>query len=287
MKFFQIIVAGIYSVCATAYGADTISIQHGHPLSALAIELQERYGYAVTYEEAPFDTAKLQSTKLANGVSFLSIPPMSIVFQVPAMTVGATLPAALNRIPAGLPDVMLPLVADYLQADGAMFSVLFEGGYAHIVPVNQVVNGAAQPFQPILGTMVAMSVKGSSCSQALDSLLAQVNTARGVRVVRGIVPIGPLMGHICSLNVNNLPARDVLASILHQAGAGGGDPNLKARYSWALLHDPNTDKYFLSTSIIPSLNPTPIPPAAPPTVDAPAAAPNAPSRLSVPSGLQK
>jgi hypothetical protein len=284
MKLYQLATTGIYGICAVAYADDTIAIQHSHPLSALAIELQQRYSYAVTYEEAPVDTANMQTQRLPNGSSFISAPTISIVFQMPAVTVGEPVPAAVNRVPAGLPDVVLPLVAKYNQAgNGATFSALFEGGYAHIVPANRIMNGKAVPFQPILGTMVTMNVKASSCSDALDSLLAQVSAARGVRLVRGITPIGPLMQHECSLTVSSLPARNVLASILDQVGTGAGHPSPKTLYSWTLLYDPNTNKYFLSTSMIPDLNPKqalPAPPAAPATSTT---NPSAPSRMSVPA----
>lgn len=283
MKFCQVAIFGICSFCMTAYAADAIVVQHAHPLSALALELQQRYGYAVTYEEAPFDTAKLHSQQLANGRSFLSLPVVSMSFQMNGLAVGAPVAGVSNRVPAGLPDVVLPLLSGYHQADGGAFTALFEGGYAHIIPVNRIVNGTAQPFQAILGTAITLKVESSSCSAALDSLLAQVNSARGVQVVRGIVPMGPLMGRDCSVNVTGLPARDVLASILAQAGTVMHPPSTTV-YAWALLYDPNTDKYFLSTSIVPDLS------AKAPVVNVPTApAPTGsgtttgPSRLSAPT----
>jgi hypothetical protein len=271
--------------CAALYAADTIAVQHVHPLAALALELQNRYGYAVTYEEAPFDPAKLRTSKLSDGRSYLSAPIVPFVFHMPDVTVGQPFPAELNRVPAGLPDVVLPLIAEYNEraGNGATFSALFDGGYAHIVQTKRLVNGKAEPFQPILGTPVTMEVREVSCSEALDSLLAQVGTARGVRIVTGMTPIGPLMRHRCSVKVSGLPARNVLESILAQLGTLTRDPSLKTLYSWALLHDPNTDKYFLSTSLVPNLNP--VSPAAAPTV-APAdtTAPTGPSRFAVPTG---
>jgi hypothetical protein len=242
----------------------------------LAGELVRRYGYAVTYEESPFDPAKLLSETLANGRLYLSVPVVSTTFQMPEVTVGEPVPGALDRVPAGLPDVVLPLLAAYNQAgSGTAFTALFEGGYAHIVPTNRIVNGKAEPFQPILGTVVAMNVRGGSCSDALNSLLAQVNAARGVRVVRGMLPIGSLLMHECYLNVSSLPARDVLASILDQLGRGSLGP--KPRFSWSLFHDPTLNEYFLSTDLIPDLNAKPEPPAAPA-----AAAPGDPSKTAFP-----
>lgn len=283
MKIYQLAVVGT-CICAAAYSAETITVLHAHPLSALALELQKRYGYPVTYEEAPFDPSKLQADKRPNGTTYLSAPVISASFEAPGLVLGTAVPAALNRVPTGLPDVLLPLLADFHQADAATFTSLFEGGYAHIVPANRVVNGAVQPFQPILSTVVTMSVRDSSCSQALNSLLATVGSERGARIVEAIVPIGALMGRNCTLNVQNLPARDVLASILDQAGTAPGHPGPKALYSWALLHDPNTDRYFLSTSIVPDLTPEPVTAATPtPSPASGRTTPGGPSRLATPN----
>jgi hypothetical protein len=270
------------------YAADIIAVQHVHPLGALTLELQNRYGYAVTYEEAPFDPAILRTSILSNGRSFLSAPIVPFEFHMPDVTVGKPIPGALNRVPAGLPDVVLPLIAEYNEraGNGAAFSALFDGGYAHIVQTKRLVNGKAEPFQPILGTPVTMEVREVSCSVALNSLLAQVGTARGVRVVTGITPIGPLMRHACSLRVSGLPARNVLAGILAQLGTVPRDPSQQT-LSWALLHDPTTDKYFLSTSLVPNLNP--VSPAAAPSMPEPTSptAPTGPSRVAVPAPAAK
>jgi hypothetical protein len=178
-----------------------------------------------------------------------------------------------------LPDVVLPLLAQYQQPDGAKFSALFYNDYAHIIPTNRMVNGVAQPFEPVLSTMVTMKIPGTSCMTALNSLFAQVGAARGVRIVQAVVPISSLFGHQCVLNVSNYPARDMLASILDQAGTATRIPHTKTRFSWSLLYDPNTDKYFLSTSIVPNLDPKPAPVVAPMG----ATASTEPSRLVAPA----
>lgn len=284
-RYRKVAITGIFGACALAYAAETVSIQHGHPLAALTWELQDQYGYAVTYEEAPADTVELQTERLPNGTPFLSRPIVSIAFQMPEVLVGQAYPAALNRVPAGLPDVVQPLLDQYnSRAGGTMFSALFYGGYAHIVQTSRMVNGMAQPFQPILGTPVTMDVKGMSCSDALNSLLSQVNSIRGVHVVRARVPLNSLIQHECTVSVSNLPARDVLAGILQQAGAGVGHPRSSPTvYSWTLMHDPNTNKYFLATSIVPDLSGETVPAAVPAQPSAAGTtSPDAPSRLAAP-----
>jgi hypothetical protein len=126
-----------------------------------------------------------------------------------------------------------------------------------------------------------MNVQGISCSTALDTLLRQVGERRQVRIVRGVLPIGALIRHECTLNVTNLPARNVLAGNLSQLGARRA--NLEPVDAWVLMYDPHWNAYFLSTSFIPDLNPEKSP-SPPPPADTPAetTGSGARSRLSAP-----
>lgn len=276
---------------AIGFAADTISFSESRPLSRLSVELQNRYGYPVTYEEAPHDTSTLNVDVRANGSRYSSPPFVPIVFHVPDVVIGtlgnaAAAPGAAKRIPYGLPDVILPLVKEYNESGNpGKFTALFEGGYAHIVPTIRTVNGQSANFQPILETIVAINALDQPCNQTLSTLLSQVAAARGVPIVTGIVPVGPLLQHKCSVVSSTLPARDVLAQILDQIGVYRGSGLPKPRYSWGLLYDSNTNKYFFSTSLVPDLmphpSPKPIPPVpnnAPPVVAVPGA-----SRVGVPA----
>lgn len=282
-------ILAVFGWLATAYAADIITVEHPRPVLVLATELEKRYGYPVTYEEAPPDGSDLRSETLPNGRTYRSAPDVPIVFHVPELRVGAPANAALNRVPIGMPDVILRMLDEYHSiAHGRRFTVLFEGGYAHIIPANRLTNHKAEPFEPILNTVVTLVEKGVSCNTALDSLLNQVSAVRGIRIVKGVVPMSPLFRHECVVNVSKMPAREVLAGILMQLGTRGAshDP----LYSWALLYDANVDKYFLSTSVIPDLNaaaetvPAP-PPQSNSSVDAGTSKEQ--QRLSVPSDKKR
>jgi hypothetical protein len=263
MRTHRLAIIGICGLCAAVYAADTIAVQHSRPLGALALELQKRYGYPVTYEDSPFDPAKLRTQFFADGTSSLNVPVSSVEFQMPDVIVGEPVPGMRSRVPAGLPDVLQRVVAGYHRADGATFSVLPEGGYLHIVPVNRVVNGKEEPFQPVLGTTVTVNAQGS-CGVVLGSLMAEISAVRHVSLRMGMIPANGLMGHQCSVSMSNLPARDVLASILDQMGTFVGNPSSKVLYTWSLVHDPNWNCYFLNARVVPDLTPKPASTAARP-----------------------
>jgi hypothetical protein len=224
--------------CAALYAADTIVVSEGRPLSKLALELTQRYGYLVTYEEAPYDSTALRT--------------VLIVFHVPDASQVQALAAANLRIPFGLPDVLMPLLKEYSQSGNpGKFAVMFEGGYAHIVPTARVVGGKLEEFAPVLNTTVTLTSRGHSCNEALDALFNQIATVRGVCVVKAMVPVGALLRHECSIVANTIPAREVLKGILEQLGATPGHAGPNNRFTWALLYDLNTDRYFLSTILVP------------------------------------
>ena len=101
MKKHSLTIAVVSALCMAMYAEDTITVQQSRPLSALATELQTRYGYAVTYEEAPFDTSELQPKKLSNGRVFLSAPVVSLTFHMPELAVERLPPQRSTAFPSG------------------------------------------------------------------------------------------------------------------------------------------------------------------------------------------
>ncbi len=236
----------------------TIPLNVPRPLSALTIELQKRYGYLVSYEEAPIDEQNIETVIDPHGVPYRRPAALPVTFNV----LESRSVMGQNIIPTLLPEIITPLIEQYHSSGNpGKFSALFEGGYAHIIPVTQVIGNKQEVFEPILSTEVTLSIKDQSCSDALNTLINQIETARGVTIAKGLIPIGPLLDHRCTAIAQGLPARDVLASLLEQVGRSPSYISSPARYSWALLFDINTGKYFLSTPLVqPNPDFTPPPP---------------------------
>lgn len=244
------------SIPASLLAADLIPVKDGsRPLNALALELQERYAYLVSYEEAPYDGASMVTDTRASGIHFRQPGFAPMVFHVPDIPQEQGLgtfpkPGGRNSI---LPGLLLSLIKEYNESGNpGQFTALFEGGYAHIVPAARIADKKAQSFEPILSTMMSYTSNGQACSDTLNDLLNRIGSQRGVTVARGIVPIGPLMRHQCSVVANDLPARNVLVQILNQLEIGFS-LDQKALYSWSLLYDANTNAYYLNTTIVRNL----------------------------------
>ncbi len=236
--------------------ADSITVSDGRPLSVITTELQTRYGYLVSYEEAPFDSTTMITDVRSNSVQFRHPPSIPIVFHVPDLPAGDAVPTFPT--PGGnhtaAQNLLLSLVKEYNDSGNpGQFAVLFDGGYAHIVPAARMVDGKALDFEPILSTLMSYTFEGHSCSDALNDLFNRVSSQRGVTVVRGRVPVGPLLKHECDITVNGLAARSILEQILGQIGTSLNHGGPRALYSWLLMYDVSTDKYYLSTAIVPSV----------------------------------
>ena len=77
-------------------------------------------------------------------------------------------------------------------------------------------NRRLQAFEPILSTKVFHSTETRLCYQTLNELYAQLKLVRDVTVVDGMLPANGLFGHQCTVEGNDLTAREVLLLILDQ-----------------------------------------------------------------------
>ena len=112
----------IIVVCTPAFCVDAIAISEPRPLGKLAVELQRRYGYLVTYEEAPFDSERERSTEiLKNGTRYHSPVWKPIVFYVPDGLPETNANAAEDSVTHARakypnPDIMESLVREYNES---------------------------------------------------------------------------------------------------------------------------------------------------------------------------
>ena len=235
----------ISSASLNAKIGDSVASADPRPLSTLALELQKQYGLLISYEEAPFDQNSANVMTLTNGVRYFFPKSVPVSFSLPD-------PKLVSSPGVLLSSVILPLLETYNStANERKVSVFFEGGYAHIIPTMQMMNGKAVPFQPILSTPVSLAVQDRSCSDALDSLIWQIQQSRGITIAKGSIPVGGLLLHRCTIAASSLPARDVLAQLLDQLNSDNPKDAPRSHFSWALLYDVNTNKFFLSTSLLP------------------------------------
>ena len=247
---------GIFCCYPALCQREISSLNSPRPLSALSVRLAD-LGYAVTYEEAPYDHADLITDVRPSGQRYLHIRFLPVAFHLASGTpqgeVSPVNPSPLQSQQKALDHAtLLRMIQEYNDSGNpGRFRVIFEGDYAHIVPSSRTVDGRTVDFQPILSTRVQMPPGPTSCMTALQDLFLAIRTSREVNVVDGRMPIGSFIRAQCTVSGQNLTARDILIQILAQASTCC-TPNPEGFYTWGLLHDANWNQYFLSAKWVPN-----------------------------------
>src|SRR5260370_2880637 len=170
-----IVILPHFSAAICAFATEAITVHESRPLDKVALKLVQRYGYLVTYEEAPYDESGLRTDVRLNGVRFRYPSWVPTVFHVPDRPIGPTAgsPEPAHALPPLGPSVLDPLLKEYHDAGNpGRFKVIFEGEYAHIVPAARVVNGKAEDFQPVLSARIAFPSETCSCNETLRDLFS-------------------------------------------------------------------------------------------------------------------
>ena len=279
----------------TLSGAVRLSFNRASALAGLAAELGRRYGYLVTYEEAPFDATQLREKKLANGRRYIYPLWKPVEFQLPEELPAHTEATRLGQpmggpIPPLTPAILDPLVERYNHSGNpGNFSVIYQGRYAHIVQLTRLVNGRTEKFVPILSTEVALRSEEQPCNVALNDLLGQLGTLRGAGFVQVNTGMTNSWSRECHISGGTVPARDALEEIFNQVTAGPAPGLRPVHYAWSLMYDRNWGVYFLDVWLVPDMTWQPPKPAPPPGRAVPATPPppGAPSRLVAPRPVKK
>src|SRR5260370_19409225 len=87
-----------FSASICAFAAEAITVDESRPLDKLALKLVQRYGYLVTYEEAPYDESGLSSGVGVNACpifhsvrdSTVFVSPQSAKFPAPRISHAAS-----------------------------------------------------------------------------------------------------------------------------------------------------------------------------------------------------
>lgn len=240
----------------SAEGADVITINHPQALLRLATELSERYGYLVTYEDAPVDEREVVTQRSPRGGVDRFAVSKPVTFHIPT---GRPLSADTQSGSGAEAEGVLPLSRELLQpmidaynvsGNPSRFAVSFDGTYAHIYVVSHNVNGRTEEFEPISATRVTMPSQPTPCYQTLNYLYAELKKMRNVDVTHLLIAPNWLFRRECTITGDNLTAGDVLAQIAHEFGSNNGagpvEPGKELRITWWLAYDIPSGRYFLS-----------------------------------------
>jgi hypothetical protein len=284
--FLGILAALMTAKPAAASPADQIKYDETRPLMKLTSELEQRYGYLVTYEDAPVPKEAVFTEKRRIGPDYSYPVWKPVTFHVDArlpvapaasgsqQPTASDAPAPLGQIRPLGPTVIDPLIEEYNSSGNpGQFKVIYDGDYAHVVPAGFLQAGRLVAFEPVLSTQIGVNLQFGTCWDLLNGLVDEVQQARNVKIMIWVAPASPLTPEGCSFNPerHNLPARDVLVQLLGQIGLRTEFRLPQERYSWSFVYEPTTETYFLSIGSVqkpeelnrrPQVQPPPSDPAA-------------------------
>jgi hypothetical protein len=230
------------SQMAGAATLTSISVNDGHPVWEIARQLQERYGYAITYEDPrysnddDFEDVTLQVRKDLEKYPPGGAPKV-VGMKVRSLTL--TVPDSPSISPQEMARILQRLVqSQETQGTGGRFRVVQTGNQFHIVPTAVRDRGGAWIVQnSILDTPISLTLRGRTSGEILAALCEAVDAAAHVKIAIVTNFGGGIGAHVATyaLNADQEPARTVLMRALAL-----DSPNA----SWVITYD-KANKYFL------------------------------------------
>ena len=239
-------------VSANARGQTTdvnvLSVNDPRPLEAAVLSLIRKYDVSVTYEDPRYEYSG-EMRDITDQVNKSSKPPKVRTI----IPIGGLLQAsyAVSRQSGQLasPADAIHAIVDAQNANamGGRFAVQQSGDTFHIVPTEvRDSNGAWINQQSVLDTRITFSsIDGESAESLVESVLKEVSSVSGQKLLVGLFPIGPTAvgggGYHTKVEAKNEPARDVLMSLLH---------SISPRLTWVLNYDPSDHSYYFNVMTI-------------------------------------
>jgi hypothetical protein len=228
---------------AIAQTGNLISVQDPRPVAAALSILEQKYGYAISYEDPEltnvYDTKDATAEIAAqhggrtNGSKI--IVPKGGLFQFHY--------AIENGKPREDARSLLErMVSEYLSLGGhTAFTVTKQdtktGTQLHVIP--KMVHAVDQ--QPLLDRVISIPSKERSGLEMLGEICQQLTLVSGRRVGVGNVPINALMAYHADLGAENESARDVLSGLLSRIDSG---------MVWRVFFDPGLKWYMLNLHVV-------------------------------------
>jgi hypothetical protein len=192
-----------------------VSVTSGRPLNSMADVLETRYGWIVTYEDAPLLNHQLD---LVDDASPATVSAGRHSWSVKPRRV--ELPNGLDISPDAH-ELFDRILAAHQLADGAgRFTVSQSSDKVfHIVPTQaRTEKGDWTPVRPLLDLAVSFPAQDRSVSDAIEQVCAGLSQASGSRVWMGVVPVGPFLTSRTQIGASGEPARRVLLRLLNEVG---------------------------------------------------------------------
>ena len=209
-----------------------IEVIDGRPLAKVIRELENRHGWRVTYEDAPYEyrndlddvTDIARRGKVPPGAPRLLVPRNKL-FRFEYDNSSSSRPQ----------DVVTSLLKSYNSAGyGDTFRVIQQAGLYHVVPTRSLdAKGESRDRRSRLDVGVTVDDRERSAYDMLEAVLKQVSVSAGEPVGLGLAPLNLLRSTRVRSGAQNENARDVIVRTLAATTNS---------MSWQLFCDPGALK---------------------------------------------
>jgi hypothetical protein len=210
--------------------------------------LTERYGYVITYEDAPLTYKEdLQDLTLERHADLSYLKKPGTVRELVPMSEALTIkpmPASAMNDPKNMLAVIDQMLKDHEVSNrGGRFHLQQTDGVFHIVP-SEVRDSSGQwvLHAPVLDTKITLPELERSGPATLEAICKAVSDATHIPVGVGHIPINALASYHGVLAARDEPARNVLMRMLNGTGH---------RLTWLLEYDAGTQRYYLGVMQVP------------------------------------
>jgi hypothetical protein len=198
--------------------SNTITVQDARPVAKAIQELNERYGWQITYEDPPYrDVSDMpdvtpsvqEGSSVAPGTSYANVPKAAILsFPLPA-----TNKDELSTVNA--------VVKSYNEGHrGFEFAVVHGAGLLHVVPRQMTgSSGNLEPVKPVLDTLITIEPKERTSYALIEEVLKKVSIATNTHVDMGGVPVNMLDNMKTSIGGSGKTARSILEQWILESDA--------------------------------------------------------------------
>jgi len=247
MKSAIVLVLGIVSAIAAAQSSTTtLSANSAAPLGDLADQLQDMYGYVITYEAPKYVYAgDVEDVTLAVRRDLDKYPPG----KAPKVVVPMAHSLTIDAVPAG--HVSSAYVAKILQqlvqiemsgTVGGRYRVEFNENEFHIVPTAiRDVDGNWIEHRSILDTPISIQKKDRSALAMITAICRALEASTRQDVGLMSVPASFLHSVTGAWGADHEPARDVLTRVLRDTGA---------KLSWRVEYIPSPSTYAMRIAAV-------------------------------------
>ena len=255
---YRILTLLLFSAAIVAAETETVLYSNQpRPLRDLVRQLEQRYGWRITYEEAAVrNLSDLEdASERFKKMGYKPKGPFYVAKSNP-ISVKIKEPVARHKMKDASPiiDTIKEVLKAYQKAKHPfIFTVMGNGDFFHVIPAaHRDERGKLVEFQPLLNTPVTFPAGKRTVGETVGLVLDQIQQKRGVRIVLGSIPNNVFLNHYAPSSAANTPARRVLIETFEAQNIPIFMAGLRTiRISWAMNYDSNEQTYYFNVHVLP------------------------------------